>query len=437
VSGTCIDIVFARQLQLGDPDGLLREALSHFPNPALAQRILRRYFKPEGMAPTDSFRNPLQLTLEPNRDSVELIVCANFCQIWLAKQGHNGLVGVNYLEKLQLPLLPSIYGALLANVDYILIGAGIPNQIPAVLEQLAQHQEASYRVFVSDSAQSDDFRTRFNPSDILHEPTLPLAVPYFLPIVSSSVLAQRLMKAGRIDGFVVEGPLAGGHNAPPRGTLQLTEKGEPLYGERDNVDCKKLKELGLPFWLAGTYASPEKMREALELGANGIQVGSIFALCEESGMTDELKRNVRSEAFRGEQLIFTDPLASPTGFPFKVAQVPDTISESEVYDCRERKCDIGRLTQLYVEKNGSVGSRCPSEPVNRYVAKGGSIEDTLDRKCLCNGLLAAIGLPQHRNNAYVEPPLVTLGNDLGFLRHLMTHEAATYTAEDAVRYLLS
>ncbi len=437
VSGTGIDIVYARQLQLGDKDGHLREALECFPNPALAQRVLKRYFIPGGMAPADSFRNPLRFTLQPPRDLIELNVCANFCQVWLAKQGHNGLIGVNYLEKLQLPLLPSIYGALLAHVDYILIGAGIPNQIPAILEQLIRHQESSYRVYVTESGPSDDFRFTFNPSDILHESPPPLSMPYFLPIVSSTVLAQRLMKAGRIDGFIIEGPLAGGHNAPPRGSLQLTEKGEPLYGHKDNVDIDKLRELDRPFWLAGTYASPERMREALQCGAHGIQVGSIFALCEESGIDDDLKRTIRSQGYRGEQVIFTDPFASPTGFPFKVACVPGTIAEPEVYESRERKCDVGRLAQLYVEKSGSVGFRCAAEPINRYIAKGGHIEDTVGRKCLCNGLLSAIGLPQHRRSGYDEPPLVTLGNDLSFLRQLMADETSSYNAEQAVRYLMS
>lgn len=436
VSGTGIDIVFARQLQLGDKDGNLREALAHFPNQTIVQRILKKYFIPGGMAPTDSFRNPLRFTMQPPRELVELTVCANFCQVWLAKQGHGGTVGVNYLEKLQLPLLPSIYGALLAHVDYILIGAGIPNQIPAILERLIRHQETSYRVYVTGSAPTDNWQLMFNPSDILHESPPPLTMPYFLPIVSSSVLAQRLMKAGRIDGFIIEGPLAGGHNAPPRGSMQLTEKGEPLYGHKDIVDNGKLQELGLPFWLAGTYASPERMREAIQSGAHGIQVGSIFALCEESGIDDGLKRAIRTQGYRGEQVVFTDPFASPTGFPFKVASVPGTISEPEVYERRERKCDLGRLAQLFVEKNGSVGHRCPAEPIGRFIAKGGRIEDTVSRKCLCNGLMAAIGLPQHRRNGYSEPPLVTLGNDLGFLSKLMADETSTYTAEQAVRYLL-
>lgn len=43
-----------------------------------------------------------------------------------------------------------------------------------------------------------------------------------------------------------------------------------------------MKDLGLPFWLAGSYASPEGLEKAYELGAVGIQAGSIFALSRES-----------------------------------------------------------------------------------------------------------------------------------------------------------
>jgi nitronate monooxygenase len=75
------------------------------------------------------------------------------------------------------------------------------------------------------------------------------------------VLALTLARKanGRVDGFVVEGPTAGGHNAPPRGKLQLNDLGEPVYGERDRVDLTKLRDLGLPFWLAGGYGSRERL----------------------------------------------------------------------------------------------------------------------------------------------------------------------------------
>jgi len=66
--------------------------------------------------------------------------------VFLAKEGHDGLVGINYLEKIQLPTLPSLYGAMLANVDYVLMGAGIPRAIPGALDHLAQGEPAQLKI---------------------------------------------------------------------------------------------------------------------------------------------------------------------------------------------------------------------------------------------------------------------------------------------------
>src|SRR6188472_3192945 len=54
------------------------------------------------------------------------------------------------------------------------------------------------------------------------------------------VLAAALLKRsnGVVDGFVVEGPVAGGHNAPPRGKPQWNDAAEPVYGDRDVVDLE-------------------------------------------------------------------------------------------------------------------------------------------------------------------------------------------------------
>jgi hypothetical protein len=40
VSGTALDVVLARRLQLGDPTGDLRRAIRRFPDPAVAERVL-------------------------------------------------------------------------------------------------------------------------------------------------------------------------------------------------------------------------------------------------------------------------------------------------------------------------------------------------------------------------------------------------------------
>jgi nitronate monooxygenase len=178
---------------------------------------------------------------------------------------------------------------MLAGVEYVLMGAGIPLKIPSVLDHLANHEQASYELQVTGAQDGDDTTITFVPRDFA-EGELPLLLrPNFVAIVASNTLAVTLLKKanGRIDGFVVEGPTAGGHNAPPRGKLQLNEAGEPIYGERDKVDLAKMRELELPFWLAGGYGSAEKLREALATGATGVQVGTSFAFCVESGLRDD------------------------------------------------------------------------------------------------------------------------------------------------------
>ena len=169
----------------------------------------------------------------------------------------------------------------------------------------------------------------------------------------------------------MKSPTAGGHNAPPRGKLQLNAAGEPVYGERDRVNIEDLRALGVPFWLAGGYGNAEKLREALDQGAAGIQVGTAFAFSEESGMRPDLKKTLMAQAMTGSGEVYTDPLASPTGFPFKVAQLEGTSSALNVYQERKRVCDLGYLREPYAAPDGNIGYRCAAEPVANYIAKGG------------------------------------------------------------------
>ena len=106
---------------------------------------------------------------------------------------------------------------------------------------------------------------------------------------------------GRVDGFIVEPPIAGGHNAPPRGKLQLNAAGEPVYGERDRVNVEDMRALGVPFWLAGGYGNAAKLREALDQGAAGVQVGTAFAFSRESGMSTRPESAADSAGHRGHR----------------------------------------------------------------------------------------------------------------------------------------
>lgn len=439
VSGTGLDTVMVRRLQRGDPGGAIRRALGRFPNAAIARTILAKYHVPGGKPDGVPLARLPMHALDAPRALHEVTVAANFVEVWLAKEGHDGLVGVNYLEKIQLPTLPSLYGALLAGVDYVLMGAGIPRAIPGLLDRLARHEPVTLKIAVQGAEAGEEHLASFDPAGILEPGPAPLRRPKFVAIVASEALALTLARkaSGRVDGFVIEGPTAGGHNAPPRGPLQLTAEGEPLYGPKDEVDLAAFRALGVPFWLAGSHANRDKLREAVAQGAAGIQAGTVFAFCAESGLSDAVKRAVYARVRAGTASVFTDPVASPTGFPFKIVGLTGTMSEARDYEARPRVCDLGYLRHAYRKPGGKVGYRCPSEPVKTFIAKGGEEAVTRGRKCVCNGLLANVGLGQSQRDGYQERPLVTSGNDLarvGELLRLTGREP--YSAVDVLADLL-
>jgi NAD(P)H-dependent flavin oxidoreductase YrpB (nitropropane dioxygenase family) len=441
VSGTGMSRILVSRLMEGDEGGHVRRALQHFPFQAPVEHILDSYFVEGGKDAETPYINVPPYSLKPTKALDLLTVIANFVEVFLAKEGHTGLVGVNLLEKVQLPNLASLYGAMLAGVDYVLMGAGIPMQIPAILDQLATHESVSYRVDVVGATAEDDYRIHLDPEALfpgIREKMGNLKRPAFLPIISSVVLAQALLKRseGSIEGFVIEGPIAGGHNAPPRGAMILNEFGEPIYTAKDNVDLEKIKALGLPFWLAGGFGHPEQLQLALAQGAAGIQVGTAFAYCTESGMESQNKQAILRKVVDGEIIVRTNPIASPTGFPFKVVSLDGTLSQKEIYEARNRICDMGFLRTIYKRPDGKIGYRCAGEPVDDYVRKGGDATDTEGRVCLCNALGASAGFPQIRGDGYVEKAMITSGDDLVNLKPLLMSGTTNYSARDVIQYLL-
>ena len=438
VSGTGLDAVFARRLQLGDPDGQMRLAVESFPLRDMAERVWDRYFVQGGKKPSKPFKSKPLASLNSTKALLELTVLANFAEVFLAKNGHNGVVGINLLEKIQLPTLPSLFGAMLANVDYVLMGAGIPRAIPSILDKLAILEPTDQKLDVTGAHSGEEFVVNFDPKHFVPEGLTHLNRPNFLAIISSSTLAITLARksTGHVDGFVVEGQTAGGHNAPPRGAMQLNESGEPIYGPRDVPDLGEIAALGLPFWLAGSYAEPARLQEALAAGAAGIQVGTAFAFCDESGVDPRIKKQVIEECLAGRGAVHTDPLASPTGFPFKVFQLDGTLSDQPTYTKRDRVCDLGYLRQTYRKEDGTIGYRCPAEPHEDFTSKGGRLEDTANRKCVCNGLFSTIGLAQVRKDGAIEPALITAGNDVTHLVRFIPKGQKSYEASDVIAYLL-
>lgn len=428
VSGVAAESILVRRLQCGDLDYL--RAMEHFPFRKVAERILAKYYVSGGIPVGEQLKMVPMFSMRSSPALIELGVAGAFCAVWLAKEGHDGEISFNLLEKLQIPHIYMLTGAMLAGVNWVTMGAGITTQIPGVLRAIAEGRPPSYRIAVDDHPDGFEVLT-FDPVGFFGEVLPEVTKPKFLPIISSNTLAQYMKKSvgpGEIDGFVVEGPEAGGHNAPPRVKGVVNALGEVVYGEKDLVNYRKLTELGIPFWIAGTYASPERLTLAKEQGAVGIQVGSLFALCEQSGMLPSYRSEIRRRAFRKELSVLSSAKASPTGYPFQVVQMEGTVSDPEAYAARTRVCNIGLLRTPYERPDGAIGYRCSSEPIEHYKKKGGT--PSYEERCLCNGLLSAAGMGN-----LGEPPILTLGKNTEFLSKLMKHENDSYAAADAIAYL--
>jgi nitronate monooxygenase len=165
VSGTALDAILVRRLQLGDSGGHVRRGLESFPIPGVADRILDRYFRSGGKPPGEAFKSKPMPSESHSPAAIELLVASNFVEVFLAREEHDGRIGINFLEKIQTPTLPSLYGAMLAGVSCVLVGAGIPWFIPGVLDALAQGQAVEIPLDVHGAGPADRFMSRFDPAE--------------------------------------------------------------------------------------------------------------------------------------------------------------------------------------------------------------------------------------------------------------------------------
>lgn len=381
-------------------------------------------------------------TVTPDAALQELTIAANFVEVYLAKEGHSGPVGINFLRKIELPIPFSIYGAMLAGVDYVIVGAGNPSDIPSLMTGLSRYEAVRMPLKIHGLTSSDAASEMwFDPATLVEGDLPKVKRPDFLAIVASVDLAEGLAGlSDPPDGYIVEAPSAGGHNAPPRGPRVTDDLGQPVYDDRDDVDLARLRSIGKPFWLAGSFGTPDGLVRAKAEGAAGVQIGTTFAFCEESGLTPDLKRQILTQLADGTLDVRSDWRASPTGFPFRIVQVLGTLSDDTVYEDRRRVCDLGALRVPYKSGEESIGYRCPAEPIRAYSdVKGGRVENTEGRLCLCNGLLATAGLAQYRAKAgYEEPPLVTAGSDFGGVTAMMSvipPGESFYSASAVVDYI--
>jgi nitronate monooxygenase len=474
VSGTGLDVVHTRLLQLGDPGGHIQRALAAFDTrfgTSIGRKIIDHFYIKEGKSPLARFKStpmqtvhtldgkdilplpsqgtgPVALTLD--EDTVELLIATGFAEVWLAKEAHEGIIFINFLKKIELPLVYTLYGAMLAGVDGVVVGAGNPDGLPAVTSHLAKHEAVTSDIQVLYRESGETFYVPYDPGKVAggNLAKTPLKRPAFLAIVSLENLVQTLAQSQSQapDGFIIEHHTAGGHNAGPQGPLKVDGDGQPIYGPQDEPDLQAIRQVSLPFWLAGGYGSHEKLQQALSVSATGVQVGTSLALAMESGLKPVYRQAVLEELKKGtdDASLVRTTLFSPTGYPFKVVQLKNTLSDQVVYTARPRVCDIGLLQQRGLTKADSEGNRrlfqrCPAAPVDGFVSKRGLPLNTEGRRCLCNGLLACVGLGQvneRKRESVEEPAIMTLGNDLSGVRRLSRNGQSTYWAQDVVGDIL-
>jgi len=210
LSGTALDVIYVRLLQLGDPGGHVRRAFTAFDDMfgiGIGKRICDKYFIDGGKDPDVRFKiGPVQkvrsekggtffeqstkedksVPLKLYDELVELLIAIGFAETWLAKEGHYGKIFMNFLYKIEIPLLFVMYGAMLASVDGIVVGAGNPDGLPAVVERLVNHEKVTKSLPVLYRSNGESYSLSFDPKTIADGKLTrqPIKKPAFLAIAS-------------------------------------------------------------------------------------------------------------------------------------------------------------------------------------------------------------------------------------------------------------
>ncbi len=260
-----------------------------------------------------------------------------------------GVIGINIMVALFRDYEDAVKGALDAEVDAIISGAGLPLQLPEIARR---HKK--------------EFRTAL------------------IPIISSDraleIVCKRWQRFGYLpDAVILEGPLAGGHLGWKK--ISDIEKEENKLENLLPPVLKVAKKYGnIPVIVAGGIYTHEDIVRFLEMGASGVQMGTRFLATYESGATDEFKQMVVN--CKEEDIIVAERPGSPCGMLFRLIKQSPMYQET-LQALRPPKCDRG-----YVLYN----NYCPA------------MDDNKDYFCICNGLLGATIYAQTD-----EKPLYTVG----------------------------
>jgi nitronate monooxygenase len=269
---------------------------------------------------------------------------ATYEEIFLSKV-KGGFIGINIMAALVHDYSDSVKGALDAGADVIISGAGLPLNLPAIQP----------------------------PKDTA-----------LIPIVSSAraldIICKKWGKLGyRPDAVVLEGPLAGGH-------LGFRIDQVDLEANRLEILLPQVKDLAMqngdfPVIVAGGIYSYSDIVTFMNMGADGVQMGTRFLATEESSATDSYKQAV-VKATENDIIVAHRP-GSPCGLPFRVIK-QSPMYVSALVRRRAPKCDKGYVLLKDAEGNFTV---CPAKESNEH------------HFCICNGLLSSGGYNPDKEEA--------------------------------------
>ena len=144
-------------------------------------------------------------------------------------------------------------------------GINIPLMYPEIDRLIEIIIEKGVKIVFTSAGSPKKYTARF------HEAGIKVA-----HVVSSSKFAKKCEEAG-VDAVVAEGFEAGGHNGREETTTLA------LIPQVRNA-------ISLPLIAAGGIGSGKAMLAAMALGAEGVQIGTLFAVSEESSASDAFKQ---------------------------------------------------------------------------------------------------------------------------------------------------
>ena len=288
---------------------------------------------------------------------------ATYEEVSLSKAA-GGFAGINIMVALVRDYEDSVKGAIDAGADFIISGAGLPLGLPAIKP----------------------------PKDTA-----------LIPIVSSARALDLICKKWdrlryRPDAVVLEGPLAGGHLGFKMDQIDLeSNRLENLFPP---VKEMAIKYGDIPVIVAGGVYTHADIVRFLEMGANGVQMGTRFLATEESSASPVYKESVIRA--KEEDIIVANRPGSPCGLPFRIIK-QSPMYVSALKRLRQPKCDKGYV--LLKDDEGKF-ARCPAKESNENCF------------CICNGLLSSAGY-----NPDKEESLFTVGTNASRVDKILTVKA--------------